>query len=312
MSDEGVAHLRVDAADAGTRLDRFCAARLEGLSRSQAQKLNALGGINVDGRVRPDSYQLCEGEAVTAQPSLLEPPGFDEAGVGIVVHPAHGNWDGTLVNALLGRGTTLAALGWPQRPGIVHRLDRDTSGVMVVARTDDAYHSLQAALRDGRFEKTYHTIVMGHAGQARTEIDAPVGRHPSRRQEMAVVPTGKPARSELFVVDSYRHFEYSRVVTHTGRTHQIRVHLAHIGNPVLGDPVYGGRKLRGAASSGRLRTAFAALLKVLPRHALHASTLAFPHPVTGRRMTFTTALPEDMRLALEMLHREDRAKEVSG
>jgi 23S rRNA pseudouridine1911/1915/1917 synthase len=336
MSDEGVAHLRVDAADAGTRLDRFCAARLEGLSRSQAQKLNALGGINVDGRVRPDSYQLCEGEAVTAQPSLLEPPGFDEAGspepqdidiavvfedehvvvvnkpVGMVVHPAHGNWDGTLVNALLGRGTTLAALGWPQRPGIVHRLDRDTSGVMVVARTDDAYHSLQAALRDGRFEKTYHTIVMGHAGQARTEIDAPVGRHPSRRQEMAVVPTGKPARSELFVVDSYRHFEYSRVVTHTGRTHQIRVHLAHIGNPVLGDPVYGGRKLRGAASSGRLRTAFAALLKVLPRHALHASTLAFPHPVTGRRMTFTTALPEDMRLALEMLHREDRAKEVSG
>jgi len=336
MSDDGVTRLPVTATDAGTRLDRFCAARMEGLSRSQAQKLNSLGGIDVDGERRPDSYHLSEGEEVAAQPSLLDPPGFDEAGsptpqdidipvvfeddhlavvnkpAGMVVHPAHGNWDGTLVNALLGRGTTLAPLGAPQRPGIVHRLDRDTSGVMVVARTDDAYHALQQALRDGRFEKTYHSITMGHAGAPHRMIEAPIGRHPARRQEMAVVPSGKPARSELFVVDSYSHFEYSRVVTHTGRTHQIRVHLAHIGNPVLGDPVYGGRKLRGSVSHGRLRTAFAALMKLLPRHALHASTLAFPHPVTGRRMTFTTALPEDMRLALEMLHREDRTKEVSG
>jgi len=336
MSGRDLTRLSVDETDAGTRLDRFCAARVDGLSRSQAQKLNALGGITVDGRSRPDSYALCDGEEVVVRPALLEPPGFDEGGspepqdipiaivfedahlvvvnkpVGMVVHPAHGNWDGTLVNALLGKGVTLAALGWPQRPGIVHRLDRDTSGVMVVARTDDAYRALQAALRDGSFEKTYHTLTVGHAGTRRLEIDAPVGRHPIRRQEMAVVPGGKPARSELFVVDSYRHFEYSRVVTHTGRTHQIRVHLAHIGVPVLGDSVYGGRRLRGAVSNGRLRSAFAALMKLLPRHALHASTLAFPHPVTGRRMKFTTALPDDMRAALETLYREDRAKEVTG
>jgi len=323
----------VGEADAGRRLDRFVTAQLESLSRTQVQALNAAGGITVGGRRRSDSYALSPGETVDVDSSLLALPGSrvpvaqpislaviyeDESLVvvnkpaGLVVHPAHGHWEGTLVNALLGRGTALATLGGADRPGVVHRLDKDTSGVIVLAKTDAAYRSLAAQFKQQQAEKTYHAIVHGRVRARAIVVDEPIARHPVHRQRMAVVPThGRAARTDVFVVDTYHHFDYIRVSTHTGRTHQIRVHMAHVGNPLLGDPVYGGRRQRVQTSQTRVRTTFERLMKIVPRHALHASRLSFTHPDLQNRLTFTTALPSDMRIALETLYREDRAKEVA-
>ncbi len=332
MSEERLT-LTVAGADAGQRLDRFCAARLDTLSRTQVQALNAAGGILVNGRTRPDSYAVEAGDAIVLDPARLPgrrddsggpvPQAIDVAVVhedeslivvnkpaGLVVHPAHGNWEGTLVNALLGRGTALAALGSRDRPGVVHRLDKDTSGVMVLAKTDTAYRSLAHDIKEHRFRKTYHAIVFGNLRSPRLTVDVPIARHPVQRQRMAVVEGGRPAHTEVFVVDTYNHFDYIRVITQTGRTHQIRVHLTHIEHPLLGDPVYGGRRQRARAADSRTRGMLEQLVKAVPRHALHASQLSFTHPGTGEPVTYTTALPADMRFALETLYREDRAKEV--
>jgi 23S rRNA pseudouridine1911/1915/1917 synthase len=315
---------------AGERLDRFCAAQLPHLSRTQAQALNAAGGIRVDDRVRPDSYSLSSGETVMIDPSLLPRRSPDQAPVAqslpvtvvfeddsivvvnkapnVVVHPAHGNWDGTLVNALLGRGITLSSSGG-DRPGVVHRLDKDTSGLIVLAKSDAAHRALSAAIKEHEFEKTYHAIVIGNMRARSVAVDAPIARHPVHRQRMAVVSSGgRPARTEVFVVDTYYHFDYIRVTTKTGRTHQIRVHMAHEGTPLLGDAMYGGRKQRAARSTGA--ATFETIARHMARHALHASRLSFAHPESGSRLTFTTALPLDMRFVLEAIYREDRAKEV--
>lgn len=335
MSADPAIRLIVPAPSAGTRLDRFCAGAIDDLSRNQIQNLNRLGGIRVDGMPRPDSYAVSPGDTIELDRALLVPEALrggapvaehvefpivfrdDHVVVvnkppGLVVHPAHGNWRGTLVNGLLGRGVTLAGLGLPDRPGVVHRLDRDTSGLMVLARTDMAYRSLVAQIKDATVKKSYHAIVWGHVPSRQLDVDAPIGRHPRHRQQMAVVDSGKPARSTVFVVDAYGHFDYIRVTICTGRTHQIRVHMMHVGNPVLGDPVYGGRKLRGPSSQARFKSTCDKLLRILTRHALHASTLAFIHPATGKRLTFSSALPADMRTALETLQCEERIREVSG
>ena len=323
----------VGADDAGTRLDRFCVARLDGASRNQVQALNSDGAITIDGARRPHSYTLHEGERVEVRVQASDGedamawPEPEEIAVGVVyedtdlvvvnkpaglvVHPAHGNWSGTLVNALLGRGTTLSALGGPLRPGIVHRLDKDTTGLMVVARSDEAYRGLVEQIKARRMVKQYHAIAWGHLSSPELTIEAPIARHPADRQKMAVSQQrGRPAASDVFVVDSYSHFDYIRVTTLTGRTHQIRVHLSHVSHPLLGDPVYGGRRKKGRAASTRLRVTFEKLLKIMQRHALHASRLSFVHPVTNKQMTFRATLPDDMRKALETLYRDDRFKEV--
>jgi 23S rRNA pseudouridine1911/1915/1917 synthase len=314
--------LRVDDTGAGERLDRFCAAHLPAISRTQAQALNAGGGIRVDGRARPDSYALRPGEEVVIDTALLPRPHsaapqpqalpvtvvFEDESIvvvnkaaGVVVHPAHGNWDGTLVNALLGRGTALSSIGG-DRPGVVHRLDKDTSGLIVLAKTDGAHRALSALIKAHELEKTYHAIVLGNVRARALAVEGAIARHPVHRKKMAVVSTGgRPARTEVFVVDTYFHFDYIRVTTKTGRTHQIRVHMAHAGNPLLGDAVYGSRKLKGPAEL---------IARSLGRHALHASRLSFAHPSTGVRLTFTTALASDMRAVLESIYRQDRAKEV--
>jgi len=315
---------------AGERLDRFCTSSIPGLSRTQVQALNAAGGVLVDARARPDSYSLTTGETVAIDPALLPKSRTgaapapqllpvavvyeDDAMVvvnkapGVVVHPAHGNWDGTLVNALLGRGVTLSSIGG-DRPGVVHRLDKDTSGVMVLAKTDAAHRALSAAIKAHEFEKTYHAIVLGNVRARSIAVDAPIARHAVHRQRMATVASGgRPAHTEVFVVDTYYHFDYIRVTTKTGRTHQIRVHMAHVGNPLLGDLVYGGRKQR--VGRGATRATFERIARLMTRHALHASRLSFAHPETGVQMTFSTALAPDMRLVLETVYREDRAKEV--
>jgi 23S rRNA pseudouridine1911/1915/1917 synthase len=323
--------IRVGDDDAGKRLDRFVSSRLAGFSRTQVQTLNAAGAIRVDGRVRADSYTLSGGETIEVNATPAAPVRApvaqtipipviyeDDAMVvvdkpaGLVVHPAHGNWEGTLVNALLGRGTPLSALGSGDRPGVVHRLDKDTSGVIVLAKNDRAYRSLASQFKDKQTEKTYHAIVHGHVRARSIVVDQPIARHPVHRQRMAVATTGgRAARTDVFVVDTFDRFDYIRVSTHTGRTHQIRVHMAHVGNPLLGDPVYGGRKPRGAEHA-RAKTTFERLMKLMPRHALHASRLTFTHPELETRVTFTTALPADMRATVEFLYREDRVREMTA
>jgi 23S rRNA pseudouridine1911/1915/1917 synthase len=325
----------VDELEDGQRLDRVCASRHPGLSRNQIQIVNDLGGITVDGVSRPDSYQLSAGERVEVRAGDVRRDGWnpeDEPGpedipfkivyqdddivvvnkpAGLVVHPAHGNPGGTLVNALLGRGVTLSTLGSPQRPGIVHRLDKHTSGLMVVARTDAAYTGLVKSLKDRTVRKEYHAIVRGNVSRSPMTVDAPIGRHPVQRQKMTVPKTGgKEAVSQLFVVDSYSHFDYIRVAIYTGRTHQIRVHMYHVSHPLLGDPVYGGRQVSGRSAGSRTGATYEKLSKIMTRQALHASLLSFSHPVTELQLTFKAALPEDMRLALETLYKEDRIKEV--
>jgi 23S rRNA pseudouridine1911/1915/1917 synthase len=329
--------IRVAEDDAGHRLDRFVASRLDGISRTQVQALNAAGAIRVDGQVRADSYSLTAGETIDVDtpgagagtrrdpvPQAIAIPVVHEDDsivvvdkpAGLVVHPAHGNWDGTLVNALLGRGTTLSSLGSGERgdrPGVVHRLDKDTSGIIVLAKTDRAYQSLALQFKEKQTEKMYHAIVHGRVRSRSITVEEPIARHPVHRQRMAVVARGgRDARTDVFVVDTFHHFDYIRVSTHTGRTHQIRVHMAHVGNPLLGDSLYGGRRSRGAGSTARTKTFLERLMKLMPRHALHASQLSFTHPEHGTRMTFASALPGDMRSALEFLYREDRERELTS
>jgi 23S rRNA pseudouridine1911/1915/1917 synthase len=326
----------VDTEEAGQRLDRLCATRHPQLSRNQIQILNKNGAVLVDGRSRPDSYILSAGENVSITPSSAEKPGWDPDAkpapepdiaipvvyrdehivvvnkpAGLVVHPAHGNPGGTLVNALLGMGIELPSLGGPSRPGIVHRLDKDTSGLMVVAGSGIAYRGMVDAFKNKKVRKEYHAIVDGNLGCRTKTIDAPIGRHPVMRQKMAVVERGgKPAVSQLFVVDSYSHFDYIRVATDTGRTHQIRVHLSHVSHPLLGDPVYGGRRKAKRTAETGTRITYEKLSKILTRHALHASRLSFLHPVTGAPLLFRAALPQDMQRVVELLYTEDRIKEV--
>ncbi len=317
--------LQVGPADDGLRLDVFCASRIESCSRNQIQKLNDDGRIRVDSIRRSHHYKVSEGESVeVALPAAVETaaPGPEEIPLGVVfedddiivvnkpagmvVHPAHGNRHGTLVNALLGRGCTLSALGAADRPGIVHRLDKDTSGVMVVAKTDAAYRSLAAGIKDRRLKKTYHAITWGNIGTGHRTIDAAIARHPVNRQTMTVVAMGgRAAVTEVFVVDTFTHFDYIRVLTLTGRTHQIRVHLSSISHPILGDLVYGARRHRKMSSNAGVRSGLFNLQKTMQRHALHASRLSFAHPRTGDRLSFQVALPDDMRRALETLHRID-------
>jgi 23S rRNA pseudouridine1911/1915/1917 synthase len=325
------AKFTVGADEEGLRLDVFCAAKFDSLSRNQVQKINKLGRIEVDGIVRPDHYTLRTGESVAislpeaadtdSHPIAQDIPlriAYEDDDVlvinkdaGIVVHPAHGNWEGTVVNAALGRGSRLSGLGGSERPGVVHRLDKDTSGLMVLAKTDAAYKGLSEQIKARGVRKTYHAIVWGNLGADRRTIDAPIARHPVHRQRMSIATRrGREAVTDVLVVDSYEYFDYIRVTTVTGRTHQIRVHLQHISHPILGDPVYGGRRKKGLSSTTRIRRLISALLKAMPRQALHASKLSFEHPVTGQWLSFRTALPKDMWLVLEMLNSEDWIKEA--
>lgn len=214
---------------------------------------------------------------------------------GLVVHPAPGHWEGTLVNALVARGTGLSA-GTHGRPGIVHRLDRDTSGLMVVAKTDLAHRRLGAAIAARRVSRVYAALVWGHLAESPTVVDAPLARHPRDRKRMAIVPDGRAARTMATVAARFESTDLVRAVLETGRTHQIRVHMESIGHPVVGDPVYGGggsRRISGAA-----RAAADLIERLAPRQALHAAMLEFRHPVTGQPVRCRSEWPADLRPAL--------------
>ena len=299
----GRTHRIVIEADSDVRLDQLVAARAD-LSRTQAATLIAGGFVEVDGRREKAAYRPAAGDVVTVR---VPPPASREVvpqdiplhvvweddqllvidkPAGMVVHPAPGHWEGTLVNALVGRGGSLSALGGADRPGLVHRLDRDTSGLLLVARTERAHRILGAALADRRIIRRYAAMCWGHVDADRFEVDRPIARDPHNRQRMAIVPGGKPARTSFTRLARFDAVDLLRAHLHTGRTHQIRVHLAHLGHPVVGDDVYGG-------GGGRR------LVGLPPRrHFLHAARLAFRHPVTGAELDFRSPLPPDLASAL--------------
>ena len=211
---------------------------------------------------------------------------------GMVVHPAPGNWSGTLVNALLGRGGSLSSEGEPERAGMVHRLDKETSGLLVVAKTDRSHRLLSAAIAARRVVRRYAVMTWGHISTDALTIDKPIARDPRDRKRMAIVIKGRPAKTDLIRLARFDAGDLLRAHLHSGRTHQIRVHLASIGHPVMGDDVYGGGGGRRVAG--------------LPpkRHFLHAAWLAFNHPVTGKPLDFRSPLPEDLSRALDVISLE--------
>ena len=302
-------------ADETERLDKFLADQL-GLSRTQAARLVADQAVTVGGKPARASRVLTRGERVAVQfpehepPRTLKPAAIPlvvvyedehlaviDKPAGLVVHPAPGHWDDTLVNALVARGTTLAG-GAEGRPGVVHRLDRDTSGLMMVAKTDLAHRRLGAAIAARRVRRTYAALAWGHLDDSPTVIEAPLARHSADRKRMAVTPAGRPARTDAWVVGRFGVADLLRVELHTGRTHQIRVHLEHIGHPVVGDPTYAGGGSRRV--SGAARKEAEALERVTPRQALHAAGLAFRHPLTGATMEFRADWPSDLRESLRL------------
>jgi 23S rRNA pseudouridine1911/1915/1917 synthase len=291
------------------RLDRFLADQL-GLSRTQAARLVADKLVSVGGKAARASRVLTRGEQVAVRfperepPRILQPRAIPlsvlfedehlaiiDKPAGLVVHPAPGHWDDTLVNALVARGTTLAG-GAEGRPGIVHRLDRDTSGLMIVAKTDLAHRRLAAAIAARRVQRTYAALAWGHLDASPLRIDAHVARHPSDRKRMMVSARGRQAITDARVVARFDVVELLRLELQTGRTHQIRVHLEHVGHPIVGDPVYGGGGSRRI--SGTQRRAAERIAQAAPRQALHAAALAFRHPVSGAPLEFTSEWPADL------------------
>jgi 23S rRNA pseudouridine1911/1915/1917 synthase len=295
------------------RLDRFLADQLQ-LSRTQAARLVAAGGVAVNDVVARASRVLSRGERVAVRfpeseaprqlaptPIPLEVVFEDEhlavinKPAGLVVHPAPGHWDDTLVNALVARGTTLAG-GAAGRPGIVHRLDRDTSGLMLVAKTDASHRRLAAMLAARRIRRRYAALCWGHLDRSPTVIEAPLGRHPRDRKRITVSERGRASRTDAYVVARLELVDLLRLDLHTGRTHQIRVHLAHAGHPVVGDPVYSGGGSR--RMSGAQRGPAEALERLAPRQALHAAWLQLPHPVTGASLDLRAEWPVDLAALL--------------
>ena len=308
----------LDVADdeAGERLDLFVARRLT-MSRTHAATLVANAHVAVDGRREKASWRLRAGEVVRVD--IPAPIGREIVGediplpivyedddlivvdkpAGMVVHPAPGNWTGTLVNALVGRGQGLAAAGADERPGLVHRIDKDTSGLLVVAKSERAHRILSAAIAARHVTRRYAAACWGHVTTERFTVEKPVARDPRNRQRMAVVPTGKTARTDFTRLARGDAGDLLRARLHSGRTHQIRVHLASIGHPVLGDDVYGG-------GGGRR------LVSLPPhRHFLHAAELRFRHPSDGREMLFRAPPPPDLRRALAALVHDPSVAELA-
>jgi 23S rRNA pseudouridine1911/1915/1917 synthase len=303
QAEGGVRSSHVVGARAGERLDLFVANACD-LSRTQAATLIAGGFVLVNGARQKAGFRTAARDQIEVV--IPPPPGRDivpedvplsivyeddallvvDKPAGMVVHPAPGHWSGTLVNALVGRGGELASGGGTERPGLVHRLDKETSGLLVVAKTEHAHRTLSAALAARTIRRRYAALCWGHLQMERVGVDAPLARDPRDRQRMAIVSGGKAARTTFVRVARFDSVDLLRAHLHTGRTHQIRVHLNSIGHPVVGDDTYGG-------GGGRR-------LAALPprRHFLHAAWLRLPHPETGALLELRSPLPDDLRHSL--------------
>ena len=317
MNQESTLSSTIPPGLAGQRLDQALAALFTDITRSQLQQWIEDGRITLNGRVPRKRDKVKAGDAVEirvpppvksgwkAQALPLEIVHEDSELLvinkppGLVVHPGAGNPEGTLLNALVAHAPKLAQL---PRAGIVHRLDKDTSGLLVVAKTEQARQNLIAQLQEHSVEREYLTIVNGVMVAGGT-IEAPIGRHRTQRTRMAVSNQGKPAVSHYRVMKKYRAHTLVQVRLESGRTHQIRVHMAHLHYPVVGDPVYGGRLKIPTGASENLKK----VLRGFRRQALHALKLSLVHPKTGKRVQWVTSVPEDMSELMEALALDARA-----
>ena len=298
--------LRASEESKNQRLDAFLASSLDGLTRSQAARLIESGEVAVNGKTAGKSYKLAGGEDIAVTLPEPEPVEavpqdipldvvYEDADVivvnkpsGMVVHPAPGHPDGTLVNALLYHcAGTLSGIGGALRPGIVHRIDRDTSGLIIAAKNDAAHQYLSAQLADHTLARTYECIVVGKLREDRGTVDAPIARHPTDRKRMAVVAGGREAVTHWEVIARYPGYTHVRCRLETGRTHQIRVHMAYIGHPILGDTVYGAKKE----------------VPGLTGQCLHAVGLRFLHPRTHEVVELSCPLPDEFTRMLQKIRR---------
>jgi 23S rRNA pseudouridine1911/1915/1917 synthase len=301
--------------DTGARLDAWLAARLPELSRSRVTQLLEQGRIQVNDGVPRKSYRPARGDVIVVDlpapvateveaeaiplnilhedPDLLV---LDKP-AGLVVHPAPGHRSGTLVNALLHHISDLSGIGGVLRPGIVHRLDKDTSGLIIVAKSDDAHRALSTALKRREISRIYLAAAWGHLQQDSLQVDAPIARSRNDRKRMAVLPEGRSALTHFTRLERWRAADLLRAELRTGRTHQIRVHLAHIGHPVVGDLTYAPNATRGLG--GPDRGWAQELSRRVARQFLHAAELRFRHPRSGHPLEFRASLPPDLEAAAQ-------------
>lgn len=296
------------------RLD-LCLAELHPeWSRSRTRKLIDQGHVLLNGKIAKASAGVHSGDSITVDeppPTKLDVEAeeipldvvFEDGDIliinkpaGLVIHPAAGNPSGTLVNALLHHCRDLSGIGGVERPGIVHRLDKDTTGIMVVAKSDRAHLALSIAFRRHTVGKTYLAVCYGTPQDTEGVVDAPIDRHPRHRKEMAVVSQGRPARTRFRIEEEYRGASLVTCRPVTGRTHQIRVHMAHIGHAIVGDPLYAGRQWRNLADAGAQSAC-----RKFQRQALHARRLEFEHPVSKEMVSYEAPLPEDLQSLIEVL-----------
>jgi 23S rRNA pseudouridine1911/1915/1917 synthase len=311
---------RVSSTDAGKRLDVFLSEKNPSLSRSHIKRLVENGKVQVRERRAKAGLRLKDNDLVTLAPVEPEKLKLEAEPIplavlyedshlivvdkpaGMVVHPGAGNYSGTLVHALLHRCPDLAGIGGVLRPGIVHRLDKDTSGVLVVAKDDLAHRSLSEQFKQHTASRRYLGVVFGKLPET-GQVEAAVGRHRGDRKKMSTRPKrGREARTHWRVLERFRHFDLAEFRLETGRTHQIRVHLSSLGHPLLGDPLYGGRRRLSSLEPPPLRQG----LQRLRRQALHAALLGFVHPLTGEPLEFSSPIPQDLEEAIALLRGMDK------
>ncbi|MFO8029562.1 MAG: RluA family pseudouridine synthase [Cyclonatronaceae bacterium] len=308
------------------RLDKYITQFIQNATRNKVQEGIRKGWVRVNGVIEKASYRVQPGDRIVIIVPKSPPPEARAENIpleivhedddlividkpaGMVVHPSYGNWTGTLVNALLHHTQRLSAVKESRdllRPGIVHRLDKGTSGLLVVAKTDQAHHYLSKQFAEKSVERTYRTVIWGVPLKDRGSIAQPVGRDPSDRKKMAVLEPGKgkDAITHYQVLRRFDHLALLDVNLETGRTHQIRVHFSWMGHPVLGDPVYGGDSVRFGPNTGTRKNMFQNIFSLLGRQCLHARTLGFEHPSGGDWLQFTSEIPDDMEKTIEKLDR---------